>query len=206
MLAAGIVFLAIGLILVEVPFVSQPNCGGNLVSGSGGSAPASLTCKVSATLVPLNIVIYWSTDGPGIFNVSLCTSVANETLPGGYTETYLTGCSAHSPAPITSPSGGSGSVALVVSTGDYIEMSFTTSGSYNASTTAKSNLPLVGYPIAIFGAVVIVIGLIMKKKEETAVDKPREGESQKTEKDGGSKDKEAPDSTPKDAPPKEDAS
>jgi hypothetical protein len=183
-LAVGIVFLAIGLVFMEVPLFSQSSCSGTMTGGAQGSpAPEPVTCKVSSSLMPLTIAISWSTTGAGFLNISLCTKVVTENLSGNIV-TYLSQCTSASPGTITNPSGSSGTITFTASGGDYIDAAFTPSGSSSASVSAKSNLPLVGLPIAIFGAVVVVLGIILRspsKDEEPKTEKPVEGESKESQ-------------------------
>ena len=116
---------------------------------------------------------------------------------------YLQGCTTSTPGVVTNPSGSSGTVSFTnASSGNYIQAYFISNSSYSASISAKSNLPLVGLPIVVFGAVVIVVGIFLKspKKEKASTTKEskREMAEKSEEKDETKKDPETSDEPPKD--------
>lgn len=167
-LAVGIVLVIVSVVFLEVPLFSQPNCSGtvgNNRSGISNAGSPPIYCKVTTLLLPLNVAVAWTSSGPGTLYLEICTTMTTTNVSGSSQDT-LSGCSNSTTQSVSGSSGGSRSTPTIsVANGDYLVIGFASQiGNGGASVTTKTSIPQVGLPILTVGAIVVIAGLVMRKR------------------------------------------
>ena len=159
-LAVGLVLAIIGAVVLEYPLFPQSVCSGsvgdNYLPNFPAGGPPPIECQVKTELMPIQLVVSWTSNGTGTFFLYLCTT--NETFTSGQ-PVLPPDCTFT--ASQTGTSGASGTFSA--SSGEYLLLYFTSTHGSSAQATTKSTQPLVGLPLLVLGVIVVLAGIAMRK-------------------------------------------
>jgi hypothetical protein len=153
----GLILLILGAVLIIMPLFNQPisNVAGASNSVSSGT-PAAFQLKSYG--VPYYMSMTWSSSASTTVTVQSCSSVDPNTAACNGAST------------LASDSGTSGTLTWTAAAGAWIEISTTSSGSVTISVNGSS--PLLGFILAIPGILVLIVGLVRKKKQKVPKGQP----------------------------------
>jgi hypothetical protein len=145
-LAVGVILVILGIVILYVPLASMGS--GSVSVGSG------MTFQTSGTYFSQSLAVSWTSPSPMTITIMSCSSVDPVTHD----------CS--NPSVITTMIGTSGTYTFTAGSGQYYQI--TALGIGTASITTKGTIPTLGYILIVIGAIVALLGVILRSPKAAA--------------------------------------